>query len=275
MYLSKNLKYLRENNGRMSQEALAKAIGITRSAVSSYEDGRAEPKLEVINSIANYFGLSIDQIINVDLAVVGSNVAQPLQGLKKYASPKESRVLTITLDENNNENIEFVSLKNAQQYVHSYADSLFLKDLPKYEIPFLPSGKTYRAFEISGDYMLPFPPNCIVVGEYVQDWNSLPEGEVCVIVSPALGIALREVYNKIEENNSFLFKCSNIAYKPQEIPVQDVVELWKFAAIVSKDIPEEQDLLQELRKAFLRLEDDIREIKLAQKNSKGSDVANR
>ncbi|HAS46861.1 MAG TPA: XRE family transcriptional regulator, partial [Microscillaceae bacterium] len=33
MFLSKNLKHLRERNGKQTQENLANALGITRSAI--------------------------------------------------------------------------------------------------------------------------------------------------------------------------------------------------------------------------------------------------
>ncbi len=269
MYLSKNLKYLREKNGRQSQENLANSLGITRSAISSYEDGRAEPKLVVMNKIAHYFNITLDQLLNVDLANAGDLQMENQKEMKKYAAAQNLRILTITVDQDDNENIELVPEKAAAGYTTGYADAEYLRDLPKYQLPFLSKGKTYRAFEISGDSMLPLLPSSIVIGEYVEDWNTLREGQVCVVVAKNEGVVLKKVYNKISERGTFLMKSSNIAYSPYEIFADEILEVWKFAAYISRDMPEESNTVSDLRKAFTRLEDEFREIKLAYDNMKG------
>lgn len=263
MYLSKNLKFLREQNGRQSQDNLASALGITRSAVSSYEDGRAEPKLVVMNRVAHYFNITLDQLLNTDLSSSEAEPPENQKDLKTYTTAQSMRVLTITVDNENNENIELVPERAAAGYTRGFADAQFLKDLPKYQLPFLSKGKTYRAFEITGDSMLPLQPNSIVIGEYIENWNDIRDGQVCVLVSKTEGIVLKKVYNKISERGTFLLKSSNIAYSPYEIYADEIVEIWRFAAYISKNLPEEGSSVSELRKAFARLEDEFREIRIA------------
>ncbi len=263
MYLSKNLKFLREQNGRQSQENLANSLGITRSAISSYEDGRAEPKLVVMNKVAHYFNVTLDQLLNVDLGNTDAVTLDNHKELKKYTSAQNMRVLTITVDKDDNENIELVPDKAAAGYSRGFADAEFLKDLPKYQLPFLSKGRTYRAFEITGDSMLPLMPNSIVIGEYVENWNELKDAQVCVVVSKNEGIVLKKVYNKISERGTFLLKSSNISYSPYEIFADEILEVWKFAAYISKSLPEENGTVSDLRKAFSRLEDEFREIRMA------------
>ena len=262
MYLSKNLKYLRENNGRQSQENLANALGITRSAISSYEDGRAEPKLVVMNKVAQYFNITLDQLLNIDLANSSNLNTENHKEANKYASAQNFRILTITVDADDNENIELVPEKAQAGYTTGFADAEYLRDLPKYQLPFLSKGKTYRAFEITGDSMLPLKPNSIVIGEYVEDWNSLRDGQVCIVVSKNEGVVLKKVFNKIADRGTLLLKSSNITYSSYEIFANEVLEIWKFAAYISKDLPDESHTLSDLRKAFARLEDDFREIKM-------------
>ncbi|NJO02265.1 MAG: XRE family transcriptional regulator, partial [Bacteroidia bacterium] len=173
------------------------------------------------------------------------------------------RVLTITVDQEDQENIELVPEKAAAGYTLGYADPEYLRELPKYQLPFLSQGKTYRAFEITGDSMLPLMPNSIVIGEYIDDWHTIRDGQVCVLVSKSEGIVLKQVYNKISDRGTFLLKSTNIAYRPYEIFADEVLEIWKFAAYISRDIPEESNTLADLRKAFSRLEDELREIKMA------------
>ena len=45
-----------------TQEKLAAALGVTPQAVSRWEAGGSYPDMELIPSIANYFGISIDEL---------------------------------------------------------------------------------------------------------------------------------------------------------------------------------------------------------------------
>ncbi|WP_028552450.1 helix-turn-helix domain-containing protein [Paenibacillus sp. UNC451MF] len=51
------------SKGYMTQEELAYKVGITRSALSHYENNRREPDYETIQKIADIFGVSIDYLM--------------------------------------------------------------------------------------------------------------------------------------------------------------------------------------------------------------------
>lgn len=55
------LRYLRKSHG-YSQEALAKKLGITRSSLANYEQGRREPSFEVEENIADFFNVDINTL---------------------------------------------------------------------------------------------------------------------------------------------------------------------------------------------------------------------
>jgi transcriptional regulator with XRE-family HTH domain len=59
--LGDKIKELRTKEGR-TQEALASALGVTGQAVSRWESGGSYPDIELIPSIANFFGISIDEL---------------------------------------------------------------------------------------------------------------------------------------------------------------------------------------------------------------------
>lgn len=59
--LGQKIRELRRRDGR-TQEALAEALGVTSQAVSRWEAGGGYPDMEMIPSIANYFGISIDEL---------------------------------------------------------------------------------------------------------------------------------------------------------------------------------------------------------------------
>ena len=54
------------------------------------------------------------------------------------------KVLSITVDKQDRENIELVPQKAAAGYLNGYADPEYLEDLPKFQIPTLNGTGTYR-----------------------------------------------------------------------------------------------------------------------------------
>lgn len=58
----KILKLLRTEKN-MSQQELADALGISKSAVNMYERGERQPNFEVLESIADYFNVDIDYLL--------------------------------------------------------------------------------------------------------------------------------------------------------------------------------------------------------------------
>ena len=57
-----NIKILRENNGEMSQQKLAEAIGVTRQTIIAIEKNKYSPSLEVAFKIALEFGVPLDEV---------------------------------------------------------------------------------------------------------------------------------------------------------------------------------------------------------------------
>lgn len=52
----------------LTQDELAKRLGITRSAVANYEKGIREPNFEMLENIADCFNISIAELLNDDQA---------------------------------------------------------------------------------------------------------------------------------------------------------------------------------------------------------------
>jgi len=62
--ITNNVKELREANGKMSQAALGRAIGVTRQTIIAIEQGHYSPSLESAFRIANEFGVGIEDVFN-------------------------------------------------------------------------------------------------------------------------------------------------------------------------------------------------------------------
>lgn len=264
IYFSKNLRHLRKKHNRLTQEKLAHILHLTRSVISSYEDGRAEPNIATLISVSSYFDVSIENLTNLDLENVDEKQVEHQRALKKYASAQNLKVITVTSDKNNQRFINLVPEKASAGYTSGYASAEYLKELPAYQLPFLSSGRMYRAFEISGDSMLPLKDKSIVIGEYVENIRDVKDGEVCIVISKSDGIVLKKVYNEVEKNGCILLKSSNIAYEPYELNIAEVLELWRYTAYISREFPEEYDGADDLKRAFSRLEYEMQDLKMNQ-----------
>lgn len=60
--VSKSIKRLRSNK-KMTQDELAAILNVTRQAVSNWENEKTQPDIETITKIAEYFGVSTEEII--------------------------------------------------------------------------------------------------------------------------------------------------------------------------------------------------------------------
>ncbi|WP_276835118.1 helix-turn-helix domain-containing protein [Chryseobacterium cucumeris] len=62
------MKKIRQVKG-LSQKAFADLFDLNRGVISSYEEGRAEPKIETILKVANHFNLNLDKLLTEILQV--------------------------------------------------------------------------------------------------------------------------------------------------------------------------------------------------------------
>lgn len=73
--IARNLKKLRET-ARYTQEEVANALGITRSAYSNYESGEREIPYDILEKASDFFGcemtLLFDENENIDAQILAS-----------------------------------------------------------------------------------------------------------------------------------------------------------------------------------------------------------
>lgn len=68
MFLSKNISILRKKKG-LSQEKFAEKIGeSSRGTVAKWETGETKPSIEQIDSMAQFFDVSLDQLVRYDFS---------------------------------------------------------------------------------------------------------------------------------------------------------------------------------------------------------------
>ena len=67
-FVGENIKKIRQVK-KLSQADFSKVFNLARASVGAYEEGRSEPKIETLIAIANYFGVSIDELLTKRLTV--------------------------------------------------------------------------------------------------------------------------------------------------------------------------------------------------------------
>lgn len=60
--IGNHVRRLRFEHGEMSQDALARRVGITRQTIVAIEGGRYAPSLELAMRIARVFGRGVDDV---------------------------------------------------------------------------------------------------------------------------------------------------------------------------------------------------------------------
>ncbi|MBS1683930.1 MAG: LexA family transcriptional regulator [Bacteroidetes bacterium] len=256
-FIHTNIKFLRKQKG-WTQEQLATELNIKRSLIGSYEEGRAKPNYEVLADLGRAFKHSIDNLITRDLRLTEKvPIFSPEQ---MDEASKNLRVLAITVDKEDRENIEMVPVKAAAGYLNGYSDPTFLKELNRFRLPFLPAG-TYRAFEIKGDSMLPMLPGSIVVGEYVDNWRNIKDGNTYVVLSKNEGIVYKRVFNQVEENGTLVLRSDNTAYPAYSIKIDEVLEVWKAVLHISHMNKGNELSYQNILHLMQELKKDVDELK--------------
>lgn len=81
MEFNKKLQELRKERG-LTQEELASALYVSRTAISKWESGRGYPSIDSLRSIAAFFSVSLDSLLSSDDVIT---IAQSDQREKKIS----------------------------------------------------------------------------------------------------------------------------------------------------------------------------------------------
>ncbi len=65
MEFNKKLQELRKQKG-LTQEEFAKALYVSRTAISKWESGRGYPNIESLKAIAKFFSVTVDELLSTD-----------------------------------------------------------------------------------------------------------------------------------------------------------------------------------------------------------------
>lgn len=232
--ICKNIAHLRHLKG-LSQESMAEELGITRSRLSSWEEHRAAPPIDMLIQLSDYFHISVDSLVKIDLTKV-----KDLRDLLKIGG---NRILfPVMVDQDGNDLVELVPLKASAGYLQGYSDEEFIETLPRISLPYAIHGK-YRGFPIKGDSMPPLEDGAYVVGRFVENLSDIKDGDTYIVLTKHDGLVYKRLYNTIEADGTIQFHSDNKAYLPYNVMAEDIFEVWHFVCSINHSDRQMTDLM--------------------------------
>lgn len=269
MYFASNIKFLRKRRDR-TQDDVAAALNLKRSTLSGYENGVAQPGIDILISFSGYFNMSIDTLLKIDMTRLSeSQLGELERGYDAYVKGSNLRVLTTTVNTENRENIELVAEKAKAGYTTGYADPEYIGELPVFTLPFLSNKRKYRTFQLKGDSMHPIPDGSWVTGEFVQDWMNIVNGKAYIVFTLNDGIVFKILENNILKNGKLVLYSLNPLYEPYEVHINEVKEIWKFVNYISSELPEPVLPEKQIYQSIAAMKNDLQRIKA----KLGSDIS--
>jgi transcriptional regulator with XRE-family HTH domain len=214
---NKNLKYLRKLRG-WTQEEFAKKLRIKRSLLGAYEEERADPRMEVLEVVADMFKLTLDDLLRKELS----------ENKGSYISKRRAQKMA-----SGRADIPFVPVKAAAGYLAGFADPDFIDELNTFTLPML-SGGDYRAFEIVGDSMLPTPSGSVIVCDKVDNLEDVKSNNTYIVVSRTEGVVYKRMMKNNKLKNKYTLVSDNPSYQPYTVNAEDILEVWQAQMIISK-----------------------------------------
>ncbi len=214
---NKNLKYLRKLRG-WTQEEFAQKLRIKRSLLGAYEEERADPRIDVLEVVADMFKLTLDELLRKDLT----------EQKGSYISKRRAQKLAAGRGD-----IPFVPVKAAAGYLAGFADPEFVDELNTFTLPML-TGGDYRAFEIIGDSMIPIQSGSVIVGEKIENLEEVKTNNTYVVISKTDGIVYKRILKNNRQKNKYTLVSDNPSYQPYMVNAEDIVEVWQAQMIITK-----------------------------------------
>lgn len=106
-FFSKNLKYLRKNQG-LTQQDLADIVGKKKSIVGNYEKGNVEASIETVQKLADYFTVNWVNLLGTDFSVAFADD-------KAIGNNQATTTVTTTVAITNTKELLAIRKENAQK----------------------------------------------------------------------------------------------------------------------------------------------------------------
>lgn len=247
MTLAQRIKNLRKELG-LNQTEFANRIGITQTSLSQLEGEKNGISYDVFKAIVSEFN------VNPVWLMDGIGTMYATENSTATTASRGAIPLVVQVDQDDEENIVMVDRKAAAGYLQHQQDPDFISKLPSFRLPGF-YGKSFRAFEITGDSMLPgINPGDMIVGSYVESLNEIRNGSVYIVVTHDGSIVAKRV--SVLGNDIYELKSDNAVYEPYAVKAEDIAQIWKAESRITKkfEAPAGNERLSSLEQRLIELE---------------------
>lgn len=228
-----------------TQEQFAQKMQVKRSLIGSYEEGRAEPRLDYLKKMAGIFGITVDELISKDVTekedgIRHKEIKEDQKSNKSFTGnqPVERRDI---LSRNNIVTIPWVSYREMENYRFKFSDPHFIANLPSIVLPVDHYENELRAFEVTEDGLPQLSRGSIIVGKYLHELNEIRDHQFHILLLKSRGILFRSIENSRDQNGRVKILSPNPSEKPSEISVLEIDEIWEARILITNFLLKDQD----------------------------------
>lgn len=214
-FISQNISFLMSKEN-LSQDEFGSMFGLKRGAIGSYLNKDVKPKIETLQKISEYFGLTIDDFLNVDISN-SENIRSSAGIIQKNSSDK--------LPENNSRapGIPLIPIEAMAGYVTGLDyDGVVLKNCDHYFVPeFQQIGADFM-IRVSGDSMSPIYRNGDVLAcKKIKEVLFFQWGKVYVL-DTSQGALVKRLFEHEKPEYVVCRSDNKESYPPFALPRADI-----------------------------------------------------
>lgn len=176
--IGKNIRKIRTVY-QLTQTSFGDLFGITRASIGAYEEGRSEPKIELLNTMAKYFGIPLEQFIDKTLSV------NDILHFKNEVSTTPS-IYNKTNTAKLIKSVPYISKQHIDEFVQKYDNEDYIKNLPMLTVP-ISGNYSFLAIDVYGAEMahhaLGFDNGDIVFCIANQATNILKHNAIYILIT--------------------------------------------------------------------------------------------
>lgn len=214
-----NIKKLR-NVKNLSQQAFADLFNISRGNISSYEELRAEPKLEIIIKIANYFSIPLEHLLTKQLSV------NEILNFNDYFNEEGQKKL-----QKNFASIPFIS----REAIHHIKEATF--DVQKLDTIAFPMYSSNKFIALELTHEIPVPTN-VAIPEYTILFFEQVQIDMLHTLNDHFGMFLtnKEIFIGKYIQNKTAIELKLNEWKSEDFNQENLKSFWKLYAKFEKNI---------------------------------------
>ncbi len=198
----------------LSQEVVARALGIQTTTYSKLERGIIQLTVDRLCELAGVFGVSPEALLSYD------RPASP-----DAATPSDSQ--------RKGGNITYIPVHAQAGFLDLHADQRTVEATITFSIPTFTEPHLFM-ISVEGDSMYPtVAPGAFVIIREVEDTQLIKWGEPHVVVTTD-GRVIKRVLKHRDAQQVTLYSDNNALYQPYDIPKSSILSLWQLLGSLSK-----------------------------------------